>query len=320
MWSDHISVKQQVPWGIYINELSTEAERVEDGTPCVSLIASFGVIRVNGEESATFLQGQVTCDINKLQPGDAVLGAHCNAKGRAQASFICSRIDDDYLLLLPSDQVDPTVQALGKFAMFSKAEVSACSDFEVFAVLGDQATLQEALSAAAGATLFHLPHVGVLGLTTSGAAVINTAQELNVPIVGDNAWMLSQINAGVVHISAAQSEQWIPQEINYDLIEGVNFKKGCYKGQEIVARIHYRGQTKVRIYPLLIEGVECVEVGDKVLSNGYQGTILSFARVSEHKLKVLAIIKTEAAESQLLKLDQNESAQIRVLTLPYAIT
>ena len=138
--------------------------------------------------------------------------------------------------------------------------------------------------------------------------------------MGDNAWQLSQINAGLVHIHANQSEQWIPQEINYDLVEGVNFKKGCYKGQEIVARIHYRGQTKVRAFALEITGCHTVSIGDKIISDTGSGTILAVAKVSERTLKVLSTLKIEASTSENLQIEQIDGCQIRPLPLPYAIT
>ncbi|WP_290581779.1 YgfZ/GcvT domain-containing protein [Ketobacter sp.] len=318
MWSEYTSIEHQVPGGTYIHDLEQEARVVESGEPYLALLDCLALIRVSGEEAGSFLQGQVTCDINQMGDQQAVLGAHCNAKGRAQATFICVKQDADYLLLLPSDQVAGTVQVLSKFAMFSKADVSPEPNLLLCALGGGSAPELSPLIA----TVFTLPELGTLGILEPAAAqaLLQGAQEKSVTVVGDNAWMLSQINAGVVHITANQSEQWIPQEINYDLIQGINFKKGCYKGQEIVARIHYRGQTKVRVFPLEIHGCEQVRVGDKILSAGYQGTVLSVAKVSDRTLKVLTTLKTERSESENLQLEQNDGCEIRVLPLPYAIT
>lgn len=324
MWSDHLNVIQQAPWGTCINELDTEASLVEQNASFIALLECMAVIRVSGEEAASFLQGQITCDVSPLNSGQAVLGAHCNAKGRAQSTFLCLRQGDDFLLLLPQDQVAPTIQVLSKFAMFSKADVTADESLLVFAPAGpDQATIHSMVQDAnQGATLFTLPALGSLGVIAQAQApaFIQLLQQHSIPLVGDNAWNLSQINGGLVHIHANQAENWIPQEINYDLVEGVNFKKGCYKGQEIVARIHYRGQTKVRTFPLEIHGCDAVEIGDKIVSEAGNGTILAVARVSECTLKVLSTLKIEASESQNLKLEQNDACQIHVLPLPYAIT
>jgi len=320
MWSEHISVQQQAPWGNYISDLAMEADLVAAGSPWLALLDSIGLIRISGVDARTFLQGQVTCDINHLQHGQAVLGAHCNAKGRAQATFVCCQLGEDFLLALPADQVAPTVQALAKYAMFSKAEVTPCTDVLAFAVGGTGDGVPESLTAMADTTLFSLPWLGTLGLTSAAAAVISTAHELNITLVGDNAWWLSQIAAGVVHITANQTEQWIPQEINYDLIEGVNFKKGCYKGQEIIARIHYRGQTKVRVFALEISGIDTLSVGDKVMADGYGGTILTVAKAANGNLRVLSTLKTEGATAGPITLEQNADAQVQLLPLPYAIS
>lgn len=324
MWWDHINAKQQAPWGTCINELEAEAKLVEQNKNHIALLDSMAVIRVSGEEAGSFLQGQVTCDVNSLALNQAVLGAHCNAKGRAQSTFVCVRQKEDYLLVLPRDQVTPTIQVLAKFAMFSKAEVEADDSLLIFAAGGpDSGFIPASLTGTtSGSTLFTLPHLGSLGLipSTEASAWIATQQEQNLPLVGDNAWQLSQINAGLVHIHANQSEQWIPQEINYDLVEGVNFKKGCYKGQEIVARIHYRGQTKVRAFALEITGCDTVRIGDKIISDTGSGTILAVAKVSERTLKVLSTLKIEASASENLQLEQIDGCQIRPLPLPYAIT
>ncbi len=324
MWSEHTNLKQQVPWGTYINDLKTEAALVERRAPYVALLDCLAVIRVRGEEAGTFLQGQVTCDVTQLGEQEAVLGAHCNPKGRAQSTFVCSKNGEDYLLLLPKDQLDDTVQALAKFAMFSQADVSADNSLLVFATGGDNNTPPPSLTdmSAEGITMFTLPELGTLGVVPSDSAniLLKTVEQHAIPLVGDNAWQLSQINAGVVHINTNQSEKWIPQEINYDLINGVSFTKGCYKGQEIVARIHYRGQTKVRTFPLEISGCEQVNIGDKIVGESGQGTILAAAKVSDRTLKVLCTLKTERSESENLQLEQIDDCEIRVLPLPYAIT
>lgn len=312
MWSEYTSVNQQVPWGTYINDLEQEASLILNQQPYVALLDCMAVIRVTGEDAATFLQGQVTCDVVKLGDQEAVLGAHCNAKGRAQATFICARQGDDYLLVLPADQVEGTVQALSKFAMFSKADVSA--DAGVLICAGDiEASI---------ASTFTLPELGTLGIVASPSAgeFLDSIKVKGLPLVGDNAWILSQINSGIVHITANQSEQWIPQEINYDLVNGVSFTKGCYKGQEIVARIHYRGQTKIRVFALEITGCDQVKVGDKIIGDGANGTILAVAKVSDRTLRVLSTLKTELSESENLQLEQIDGCEIRVLPLPYAIT
>ena len=100
----------------------------------------------------------------------------------------------------------------------------------------------------------------------------------------------------------------------------MNFTKGCYKGQEIVARIHYRGQTKIRVFPMEITGSEQVKIGDKIVCDGSNGTILAVAKVSDRTLRVLSTLKTELSESENLQLEQIDGCEIRVLPLPYAIT
>jgi folate-binding protein YgfZ len=334
MWSTHLTVKHHALWGTYVNDLDAEASTVINGDGFAAVLDCMGLIKVSGEEAESFLQGQVTCDIAQVRQGKPQLGAHCNVKGRAQATFACLYHNDAFYLALPADQVEPTVQALSKFALFSKATLAACHEYELMGFGGKQAipTLSQAfainlqaqsVALADNDSLFaSLPHLGVFGLIPGpqATATANALGESGLALCGDNAWLLSQINSGVTHIRAPQAEQWIPQEINYDLIGGVSFKKGCYKGQEIIARIHYRGQTKVRTFPLQISGCETCQIGDKVSNDSGSGTLVSIARVSERTLRVLSTLKIEQSESESLKLDANEEAQIRVLLPPYAIT
>lgn len=324
MWSDYITVKQQDTWGAYINDIDTEAAIVEQGSTYAALLNCLTVIEVSGEEAATFLQGQLTCDINLVNERQAKLGAHCNQKGRAQTTFVCGKRNDSYFLVLPSDQETATTKELAKYALFSKAQISVNHEFLIMGLAGAESkALEHTLSGRVpGLSLISAQNLTSLALIpkTSAQACIDTLQEHKTNLVGDNGWQLGQINAGVTHITADQSEKWIPQEFNYDLIDGISFKKGCYKGQEIIARIHYRGQTKVRTYALEITGSEQVRIGDKIISEAGQGTILAVARVSERTLRALSTLKIEASESQNLKLEQNDDCQIRVLPLPYAIT
>ncbi|MAR92129.1 MAG: hypothetical protein CML06_14780 [Pseudomonadales bacterium] len=324
MWTDQITASRDATWGIHIKPLDSEAALLQAGTPCAALVDHLAVIRLSGPDAADFLQGQVTCDINQLAPGQGLLGAHCNLKGRAQATFICGRQGDDLLLLLPRDQQQPTIDALGKFAMFSKVDISAAQELLVlgFTAGDDLTTSADRVGDIVGAECFHIPHLGWLALIPEGSArlALELLSTRRIPVVGDNAWRLNRIRLGIAQIYQAQTEQWIPQELNYDLIEGVNFKKGCYKGQEIVARIHYRGQTKVRTFALEVRGGGPLAIGAKITGAGGQGTVLEVARVSETTFNVLSTLKIEDAENGDLRLNSNDEAKIRVLPLPYAIT
>lgn len=328
MWSTYLDMKQHPVWGAFVNDLETEASGVLAGKPYVALLDTLGVIQVEGEDAQTFLQGQTTCDFAAIAGGHPKLGAHCNIKGRAQSTFIATTWNNKFYLVLPQDQRQPTLDALKKFALFSKVTLTACDHILVAGFGGN--TIEQILGESfeqcpaegqsvsfSDKQLVHVPHAGLLALINdSMAAAFLEQTQSHLAVCGSNTWQLEQIRNGVLHLPAALSEQWIPQEFNYDLIEGVSFKKGCYKGQEIIARIHYRGQTKTRAFALEIQSESAINIGDKITG----GSIIACAYVSEHTQLALAVLKIDNAESQNLQLDQNEAAQIQVLSAPYAIT
>lgn len=321
MWSDLISSARMSASGLCLTSVEQEAAWVLSGQPFAAVLTRFNLIKIEGEDAESFLQGQVTCDMTQVSAGKPQLGAHCNVKGRAQATFIAAFVEGSYYLILPTDQIEPTLAVLNKFALFSKATLSASSDYLIMGLGGDISesdyTTVENLS-----TLLPLSNGILIGLTPTAKAspLLSALDATSLNLLGDNAWQLHLIKSGIVFIEQSQSEQWIPQEINYELIEGISFNKGCYKGQEIIARIHYRGKTKIRAVELEINGCEVVNVGDKIVSDSGAGTVVSAAQSEELCFRVLCTMKVEQLESQILTLEENPDCQIRSVPLPYAIT
>lgn len=337
MWHTAYSFQQHPRWGLHARPLEQEAADLLAGASLAACLSTLEIIRVTGADALTFLQGQTTCDFREVSEGHPRLGAHCNAKGRVQASFRAFHWNGDFQLLVPKGQGEPTRAALAKFALFSKATLSLDTTLAPLALLGPQAAdWAKALFGAAPAPgdcvanenglITALDAGRFLTLVPSDrcAAVIKNLQTLNATLAGDNIWWLSEMQAGIAQIPVEQSEQWIPQEINYDLVDGVNFKKGCYKGQEIVARIHYRGQTKVRAFPVQIGPVQngtAIAPGTRILdAAGHNvGTLLNTAYVNETTVQGMAALKTDASESETLRLEPNDACPVRPLPLPYAI-
>ena len=337
MWSNSSSVHQDPIWGTYINNLDEEAKAVDEGRAFAALLDKVALIKAEGEDAESFLQGQTTCDFSAISQQQPKLGAHLNVKGRAQCTFVAFKVENSFYLLLPADQLEPTLAALSKYAVFSKVSLSSCQDYLVIGFGGEgieqcMEFLFECcpepgkLAITAQGAVMHVQQLGYLAVVEANQqqSIFTQLQQQPLTLCGDNGWVLHRINSGAPLISAALSELWIPQELNYELIDGVSFDKGCYKGQEIVARIHYRGQPKVRTQILSIEtataGDETVNLGDKISGEGQTGSIVEIARVNKNTLKVLSTLKTTVSESEKLKLEQNDESQIRMLPLPYAIT
>ncbi len=227
-----------------------------------------GVIAAQGPDAATFLHGQLSQDVLHLPTSEARLAAYCSAKGRMLASFIVLHpAPETYWLVVNRDILPTVLKRLGMFVMRSKLKLADASDScvltgrlrlsgaEAIAALPEQAmAVQETAAGAEGVTpslLCQLPTVqGVARQLLMGPA---GGPPESGPAQALSAWRWLEVMAGVPQIEPATSEQFVPQMVNFELLGGVNFKKGCYPGQEVVARSQYRGTTKRRAFVLLTD-------------------------------------------------------------------
>lgn len=223
----------------------------------------WGVIRARGEEAASFLHAQLSQDINSLTAHQARLAAYCSAKGRMLASFavLCPQAGE-YWLAGSADVLPATLKRLSMFVLRAKARLDdASAEIALVGLVGaaaqrllDGATLPEAWSGMAcqGGMLVRLPASRAdddtlvarylwAGPTAQAAAIV--ADSPTLPLA---AWQWLEVNSGVAMIVERTAEQFVPQMVNFELVGGVNFKKGCYPGQEVVARSQYLGKLKRR--------------------------------------------------------------------------
>lgn len=232
-------------------------------------LAHLGVIRVAGEDAVKFLQGQLTQDVALMSLAEARLAAFCNAKGRMQASFVVfKRSDEEILMVCSRDILAQTLKRLSMFVLRAKAKLTdASADFSLFGLTGSAI---ESIAGSAhapwtkhdigpGNLVFLYPGAGqarALWCAPAGTAVPGaTALQ-----AGDWAWL--EVQSGIAMITQPIFEAFVPQMLNYESVGGVNFKKGCYPGQEIVARSQFRGTLKRRAY--LVHGAAEPVVGQEV--------------------------------------------------------
>jgi len=217
-------------------------------------LPDWGVIRAREADAAKFLQGQLTNDVLGLGPGNSRLAGFCSAKGRLQASFVVWRpADDEFLLACRADLLAATLKRLSMFVLRAKCKLSdASGEIALWGLAG--AAAASALGAAAvwgrldrdGTTLIRLPdaagHARCLAAVPGGGdAALPSAPEIAL-----DAWRWLDVCSGIVAIEAATVDRFVPQMVNYERVGGVDFAKGCYPGQEVVARSEFRGTTKRR--------------------------------------------------------------------------
>jgi tRNA-modifying protein YgfZ len=219
----------------------------------VAHLDHLGVIQVEGEEAAKFIHGQLTHDFALLDQSQARLTAFCTAKGRMQASMLgFKRPSGELLLVMPLDLLTPTLKRLSMFVMRAKARLSDASALYMLRGLAGSAINSEAAGAGSiwaktdigTQTWVNLyPAEGVA--RQLWLAPVGTAEPAG-PSMDSELWHWGEVRSGVALVSQAVAEVFVPQMLNYESVDGVSFKKGCYPGQEVVARSQFRGTLKRR--------------------------------------------------------------------------
>ena len=237
----------------------------------VARLAHLGVIRVQGEEAARFLHGQLTQDFALLKPDEARLAAFCTAKGRMLASFVgLATSAGEILLVTTADLLPAMLKRLSMFVLRAKARLSdATADWPLYGLAGGTARAVHGHPAWAhlregDAHIVRLyPADGVeraLWMAPAGQAA-PAGPELALPL-----WQWGEVRSGVATISAAVTEAFVPQMLNFESVGGVNFKKGCYPGQEVVARSQFRGTLKRRAF--IVHADAPLQAGQEVFHEG----------------------------------------------------
>ncbi|AZC94196.1 YgfZ/GcvT domain-containing protein [Pseudomonas chlororaphis] len=292
-----------------------------------------GVLAVRGPDSSKFLQGQLTCNLNYLSDSQSSLGARCTQKGRMQSSFRILLEGDGCLLAMATELLEPQLADLKKYAVFSKAKLSDESALWARFGLGNAAAVLAGLG-------LQLPpedgavarNDGLIAIRVSAeraelwapadqAGVLREKLSAQLPEGDLNQWLLGQIRAGIGQVMPATRELFIPQMLNLQAIGGVSFKKGCYTGQEIVARMQYLGKLKRRLYRLALNVEELPEPGTPLFSPTHGSSIgeVVIAARAEQNIELLAVLQAEAAEDGNLHLGTLEGPGLQLLDLPYQL-
>jgi len=308
----------------------------------VATVTDLGLIAVAGEDAASFLHNQLTNDVEHLGMTEARLAGYCTPKGRLQATFLMWRDLDAVYLQLPRAIQAPLQKRLTMFVLRAKAKLRDATDEpRNTAVLGlGGAAAASALRACAG-TLPEAPYARVDGaagtvirladafghprylwLTTPDTAIeaLPRLRE-SLALGGNAAWRLASIHAGVPQITQPTQEQFVPQMVNYELLGGVNFKKGCYPGQEIVARSQYLGKLKRRMVLATLADA-AARAGDEVYAvadpDQPSGMIVNAAPNGAGGADALVEIKLAALEGEV-RHGSAGGTKLDFLPLPYPI-
>jgi folate-binding protein YgfZ len=294
----------------------------------VAALTHLGVIQVEGEDAAKFIHGQLSQDFSLLDQHTARLAAFCSPKGRVLASFIGFKQPNGAILLVCSkDLLAPTLKRLSMFVMRAKAKLSDASEqFSVFGLAGN------AIKTVAGSAIstwaksdFDLKTVVQL------YPADGTPRQLWVAPTGEPApagtplpldtWLWGEVRSGVATVSAPVVEAFVPQMINYESVGGVNFKKGCYPGQEVVARSQFRGTLKRRAFVVhadapMAAGMEAFSATD---AEQPMATVVQAAPAPAGGYDAILSAQLAAVEAGPLHLCASDGPALLLLPLPYAL-
>jgi len=297
----------------------------------LSSLSHMGLIEITGEQGRSFIHGQVTTDITALSPNEWKWGAHCDPKGKMLASLRTFAMGDSLFMLLPKSTLNLDLPHLQKYAVFSKADLADVSDdYHIIGIAG------------AEAQAFATEHFGdvsqALNLVDQGVilrdgdryiAIVNSAaaetliSQSGQTLFDARAWQALEIKAGYPNIDAAHSGQYVAQMCNLQAIDGISFTKGCYMGQETIARMKYRGGNKRALYILSGTTSQTISTETQLeiaLEDGFRrgGNIIECVQYGD-KVLLTAVLPNDTDNNAQLRIAEDESSQLAIIELPYSL-
>lgn len=292
-------------------------------------LSHMGLIKVVGEQGRSFIHGQVTTDISSLAANQWRWGAHCDPKGKMLASFRTFAIQDALFMLMPKDVIEVDLPQLQKYAVFSKATLSnASAEWTLLGVAGEQANqfvsehfgevTQELTLVEQGAILKDADRfILVLQPEVANALVAEHT------VFDASAWQALEISAGYPNIAASHASQYVPQMCNLQAVNGISFNKGCYMGQETIARMKYRGGNKRALYILRGHTEQQISLESALeiaMEEGFRrgGQIIEFVQRGNQVL-LTAVLANDTENTAKLRFADDEQSSLHIQALPYSL-
>lgn len=323
---------------MHFGDSATERTNAHTGTIMTDL-SHYGLIRFSGNDAQTFLQNQLSCDVREVNLQQAQYGSYCTPKGRALASFLLWQQGDDYWMQLPASLTAPMQKRLALYVLRAKVQLADASDTWVrIGIAGPNAALL--IKEITGSPhnpdqslqVTHHEHISILYLSQQRMELITPIE--NAPIlwerlnqhampVGTDCWDWLTIQAAIPTILPETQEAFLPQMINLDAIGGISFKKGCYPGQEIVARTQYLGKLKRRMFLAHIATTETISAGDALFSmdmdDQSSGNIVNAALSPHGGFDVLAVIQQSSVDTCDIHWQSLQGPLLTIKPLPYPL-
>jgi folate-binding protein YgfZ len=277
-------------------------------------LSHLGLLKITGKDAKKFLQGQLTCNLEEVTPTQARLGAHCNPQGRIISLFQLFLHQENYYLQMPRNMLPIAQAALKKYAVFFKVELSdASEELMRLGYCGQQIETprpEKEFEAIESTDVLTIKFPG----TPSRYELLGSPDLLKsrFSITPGNVWQYLNIANGIPSIYPETSEKFLPHEINLPNLNGVSFNKGCYTGQEIIARMQYRGKLKTRLFRAKAEKPPLLERGGNIYSEQkISGTIVDYCQLEYNNYELLLITSEENA-NRILSLDEEQQVKLEI--------
>ena len=301
----------------------------------------FSAISLVGEDQSKYLQGQVTCDVDLVNDNSLSHGAHCDAKGKVLAVFRLINRANEFLLLQPKSSLALSLAALIKFGVFAKVTITETTQLSFFAVVGEQAEqlLQEKFNSIPDSSMpviqsgtTTLVYLGgkqqrYLIIDQSDVAT-KLIQQLALPIYNQNLWNLLEIQQGFPILADENLAHYVPQMLNLQAIGGISFTKGCYLGQESVARMQYLGKNKRALFALSTQKLSSVinneikagDIIEKQLGENWRkaGDVLAYYQSAE-QINIQAVLANDVDDNTVFRLKKQPEVALSLTKLPYSL-
>lgn len=316
--------------------MTTPDKPVQHPAPRASAVDDLAVLQFEGPDAATFLQGQLSSDVAALAPGALQRSSYNSPKGRMLASLVLARPDGGggFRAVVAADLAASMARRLAMYVLRAKVKVESLADARALIGVSGEGAVDAVraafgVTATAGATVGHedlvllgLPDGRVLVDAPAAARAATLARLAPHAATGDaDDWRRAAIRAGVPLVTAATTDQFVPQALNFDALDGISFRKGCYPGQEIVARTHYLGRLKERLYAFAAVGappapgtrLHAASFGDQAC-----GTVVNSV-ADEGGAILLAVVQRAAADADVVRVGAIDGPALTRLALPYPV-
>lgn len=301
-------------------------------------LSQYSAISLCGEEQSKYLQGQVTCDVTTSTEHSLLIGAHCNAKGKVFSTFRLLNRNSAHLLLQPKTSIESSLAELKKFGVFAKVEISETDHLAFFSLVGDDSVsklqanferIPDSLNPVVQCNTTTLVYIAGKQarylLIDSPEALSSVLIEMALPIYTGAVWDLLEINEGFAQLNNESSGEYVPQMLNLQAINGISFTKGCYLGQETVARMQYLGKNKKALFALstsLSSPFQPDDIIEKPVGDNWRkaGDILSVYQADNGTCYFQAVLNNDIDNSAQFRIKSQPESIVTISALPYSLT